>query len=696
MGGCTIDDIIKVFGKLSVVARVKVSGEAEEAEALLGFVNLDGLRNLFNRFVHFAGENYLEDSFLCPDKNEVHEYVALAPEQEKIYQKLRKKALAVERGQGNPDAYNNILSIIRDMDRLTLDIDTYEHVSTYIFEGLDKKALESMKAYFEGNVSARKKKDQGSPVEHKIFNMDKGKVCLILPEHLDYLLDDLLRDLDIDESMVTHPLNPKYERLVELMEKYYNKGGKQLIFTEEKSHHRKLRRIIAHELSIPINRIGIINADESAGYRLEKTIKEYNFGDVDVVIANRKAELGVNLQIRTTAIHHLTLPWTPASIQQRNGRGIRQGNTEEEVVVHYYFGEKTLDFYRHTILDMKANWINELLEGDKPTMPNSEAPDIEEILDMLSDSPEEAQKRRLERQKKAEEFYLAKQRDGLFNMLKTMTEEHAKTLRLIKRKNQEKAEIEKEFSAKIRIREIQEEEKKKELQKHREAASEYGSAKEIEAELEKLRANTKAEVDEYTQIIDELSKKLYSMPESDPTYHELKALFNRTKLKKQAAELALVKTAAQLQTKKKYLDYKSGTVNDLWRNEFNKQKKIRFNRIDEELDEAQDKDAKYLEQSRSYFKEMHKANKLPFEISILDSIGNFLVTDDHEIVCVGDKYVKQEENDAVRGIEVLAVNPLEKTLKVAIYDRNKGKQTKSLGLSALTSMEKLPLGDALA
>ena len=33
---------------------------------------------------------------------------------------------------------------------------------------------------------------------------------------------------------------------------------------------------------------------------------------------------GIDLQRRTCSIHHVDFPWTPADLEQRNGRGYRQ------------------------------------------------------------------------------------------------------------------------------------------------------------------------------------------------------------------------------------------------------------------------------------------------------------------------------------------------------------------------------------
>ena len=88
----------------------------------------------------------------------------------------------------------------------------------------------------------------------------------------------------------------------------------------------------------------------ASGDKLERISKAYNSGELKIVLANKKAEVGVNLQKGTTAIHHLTLPWTPASINQRNGRGVRQGNKVDSVAVYYYCGKGTFDSYRKDLL----------------------------------------------------------------------------------------------------------------------------------------------------------------------------------------------------------------------------------------------------------------------------------------------------------------------------------------------------------
>ncbi|MCP4753523.1 MAG: hypothetical protein GY866_21760, partial [Proteobacteria bacterium] len=202
----------------------------------------------------------------------------------------------------------------------------------------------------------------------------------------------------IDESKVGHPIMPKYAKLIENVKKELEKKGKQLIFTEEKTQHNKVRRIVQHNVPVEMKEIAIINADTAKGDNLQKISDEYNAGNVKLVIANKKAEVGVNLQKGTSAIHHLTFPWTPASIQQRNGRGLRQGNKAAHLNIYYYMGKNSIDNYRIDLLKKKKSWINDILTGDASEAMNADANNMEEMDIMISDNPEEA-RAKIEKQK---------------------------------------------------------------------------------------------------------------------------------------------------------------------------------------------------------------------------------------------------------------------------------------------------------
>ncbi|PLR30105.1 hypothetical protein CYR55_22460, partial [Chimaeribacter californicus] len=233
-------------------------------------------------------------------------------------------------------------------------------------------------------------------------------------------------------------------------------NGKQIIFTDEKSQHGKLKRIILSQLGIEESQVGILNATTvaeagkkgkkpkkvkmpkelpddpteeqiSAYYAqkaqyddyiaamsevslggLEQIAADYNEGRTQILICNKKAEVGINLHKGTTDIHHLTLPWTPASIDQRNGRGARVGSSHDRVNVHYYCGKGSFDEFRLKTLQRKKNWIREILTSDKAQMDNADAGNMVEMQLLLAANPEERERKIAEQVAKAKAAALAR------------------------------------------------------------------------------------------------------------------------------------------------------------------------------------------------------------------------------------------------------------------------------------------------
>jgi len=145
--------------------------------------------------------------------------------------------------------------------------------------------------------------------------------------------------------------------------------AKQIVFCDMLGMHNKLKIIIAKNCGVPANKIMILNGQSVKDPAEMQDIQDsYNAeGDdngYEVIIANKKAEVGINLQKGTQAIHHLTMGWTPDSEQQRNGRGIRQGNYVKGINVYHYDADGTFDNYKRELVSSKANWINGLVSGN--------------------------------------------------------------------------------------------------------------------------------------------------------------------------------------------------------------------------------------------------------------------------------------------------------------------------------------------
>lgn len=76
-----------------------------------------------------------------------------------------------------------------------------------------------------------------------------------------------------------------------------------------------------------------------------------------------KMGVGVNIQDRMVAMLHVDCPWRPADIEQRDGRGIRQGNQTAEIAVARAVTEGTFDARMWAAQSRKAAMVNQFLKG---------------------------------------------------------------------------------------------------------------------------------------------------------------------------------------------------------------------------------------------------------------------------------------------------------------------------------------------
>lgn len=143
--------------------------------------------------------------------------------------------------------------------------------------------------------------------------------------------------------------------------------AKQIIFCDMLGMHNKIRILLSKKLGISPSQVAIVtgqrNNDPSSILNIQNNFNAYGDDNYRIIIANEKAEVGINLQIGTQAIHHLTIGWTPDSLTQRNGRGVRQGNRTDYVNVYYYDANGTFDTAKRTLVNSKADWIDNLMDS---------------------------------------------------------------------------------------------------------------------------------------------------------------------------------------------------------------------------------------------------------------------------------------------------------------------------------------------
>lgn len=175
----------------------------------------------------------------------------------------------------------------------------------------------------------------------------------------------------------------------------------QIAFSDNNRLHYQLRDLLIAG-GMPADSIALLNAEEQKTKAAQQAVSdEFNRpgGKIMVVIGNTKiAGEGVNLQKRTSDIHHLDVPWDPGTLQQRNGRAVRQGNKRGEVGVHYYLTQGTMDAAKHGVMAGKDGWRWHLFHGTSDTVdrPNTGAALTPDDLFLYSAEDYEEAKKQLE------------------------------------------------------------------------------------------------------------------------------------------------------------------------------------------------------------------------------------------------------------------------------------------------------------
>ena len=459
------DDFISIFGQTEEVPVSKVSGETVYAEGLTGFTNLPALRAMLNKYINRKGIKDVANDTKVPEiVPETHDF-EMTDEQKDAYEFLRLRAevaSAAARDGGiefllnsvDPDKqeiieqilidYPNdqIFSIIRDMDRVSYDIELYYGDMSFIFDSnKSKQARDAVDATKQTrkikvptiNVDGEpEKRDVEIDINARYETLSDGSLKITINEHFEADFIKSMVKHKLSQTDVTHPISPKIAKLVEDLRNDLP-SGKQIIFTEEKSQHKKLHRILCQQLGLEPKEIGILNGDTVAGHEsasnadkhsklsakkrkeleaqgmdldgdgLEAIASEFNNGRFKVLICNKKAEVGVNLHIGTTGVKHLTMPWTPASVEQRNGRGARVGAPQEYVKSTNYIANGSFDRFRLNTIEKKADWQAQLIEGDALTVRNEDADSANDKELLLARNAEER-----EAMIKANEIKLAK------------------------------------------------------------------------------------------------------------------------------------------------------------------------------------------------------------------------------------------------------------------------------------------------
>ena len=264
--------------------------------------------------------------------------------------------------------------------------------------------------------------------------------------------------------------SPKLDAAVRLV--LERPGCGHILFSDNIAVHFWLRELLV-KAGIPKERIGVLNGEVTPAALARQEIAERFNGapivndrgqieqegvepELDVVLANATAYEGIDLQVRTCQVIHLDLPWEPATLQQRNGRAVRQGNMQAVVRVVYIVSADSNDQVRLDMIQGKLGWMRDVLssadrETNNPAAEQELTP--EELLLLGSEDPE-AGRQVLEEVKRQREAEAEKQTvQKAWETLATLARRIARvpTLREPEAQNAENAAIQREIQELERI-----------------------------------------------------------------------------------------------------------------------------------------------------------------------------------------------------------------------------------------------------
>ncbi len=187
------------------------------------------------------------------------------------------------------------------------------------------------------------------------------------------------RSMSLDPRLLDPTLadyeGSKIQKVIEQVYKEYlgstDTKGTQIIFSDLGTPGNKGRFSVYDyiksqliEKGVPENEICFIH-DAKDDKQREELFRDLRTGNKRIIIGSTlKMGTGTNIQDKLVALHHLDVPWRPADMEQREGRILRQGNTNSEVSIYKYVTKGTFDSYNWQLLEKKQEFISQIMTDE--------------------------------------------------------------------------------------------------------------------------------------------------------------------------------------------------------------------------------------------------------------------------------------------------------------------------------------------
>ena len=346
-------------------AKMNKKGDVENG--LVYIKNAYELRSIMDRYVERISMQDFKDKGIItlPDEKVNTHYLDSSDESELVFSDVKSRLLAAK---SDRTQRNKVMGIFSEGVSASTDPRSYQRagVRDFIDPTPENNKLESVVT----KVIARRKED--AKAGQIIFLDNAGHE------------QQLARDLDKDGGVYEATLDKNLHQ--EIKKKLIDSGRYKA---------EEIAIISGKEITDPKTGAEVRGASGQRGAEMKQAIvNAYDNGSVKVIIGTTKgAGEGMNIQRFTSDIYHMDIPWTPAEIIQRNGRGVRFGNENDLVNTHYFFQSGTFDELMYRTITNKRGW-NEALWDAK-------VKDKIEIVDEGSAMPKE------------EEFMLQMEKDPL-------------------------------------------------------------------------------------------------------------------------------------------------------------------------------------------------------------------------------------------------------------------------------------------
>ncbi|CAK0753002.1 hypothetical protein CCP3SC15_1900005 [Gammaproteobacteria bacterium] len=417
------DDFMNLIVEKQNQDDVSIDGVARAVDVFVGLKNVGILRSALGDVAVIKSAKDVGAQIVVPDKEEIADDLAL-PQETVDTLKLYKEAFrfAVDtlgeksNVRGSKEAFEAVsdkfgetlelvghpFNLINKMSLLIADPELDQRATFYLFDKTDAARISMVVEQFNALAITEERSRPGpmtnpdAVVNRKsVLDKETGKETVTLKIAVRALVDTgnnrvVIDTMDSDTQArfvdmaekagvgLDVTVSPKLSSLLKNVQKEQatprgvdDEGKpspivKQIVFCDVLALHTKIKLLLSKRAGIPTSQIAIITGrinntpeqiiDVQNGFNAQGEDNRFR-----LVVANEKAEVGINLQRGTQAIHHLTIGWTPDSLTQRNGRGVRQGNKTERVTVYYYDANGTFDSYKRAMVNKKSDWIDDVL-----------------------------------------------------------------------------------------------------------------------------------------------------------------------------------------------------------------------------------------------------------------------------------------------------------------------------------------------